>query len=552
MAATRSVLLFLAATCALVGAVRLPSFIGSGMVLQRNVPARLFGWETVANKVTISFLGQQFVATPDAQGWWNVSLPPQPNSGPYEIDITPSIGASIKLTDVVFGDVVVCSGQSNMELGIIATVDQAATLAAASQYSNNIRVLQVANLDSYGNVSSPQLDFTVSQPWARSSASNLPYFSALCYFYAVELLKTEVSPIAYFGLIDSSWGGTLMEPWMDPDSLHACGEGDFSSTTSQGNTNTDFTLPSFLRTPQPHPKRKSDNQASGPSAKREVGGVPSKPSTLFNSMIAPLVRTPIRTVLWYQGESNAGNPVAYARCFPSFIVGWRRQWYQGTGGSTDPDLPFVFVQISSWPSLDNGMIATQRWAQMAALSLPKVGMAVSADLGDPASPFHPIHPPWKAEVARRVSISALNVVYGNTQYPRFGPKLTQVYVDDWSVSWGDYHLGFGSGVCGAGSGFLCLGIRLVFDEPLNITSTYGLNYGYPSGFELFDRTGNVFQPATLTTILNENTVQLNATWVWYGSNGRPTVLRYAWHDYPSMFLFNGDGQPVPPFNASLV
>lgn len=174
----------------------------------------------------------------------------------------------------------------------------------------------------------------------------------------------------------------------------------------------------------------------------------------------------------------------------------------------------------------------------------QVGMAVTADFGDAGSPFHPIHPPWKAEVGRRTALVGLNIVYGHVDFPRSGPQLVAVHADAWQPSWGDYHLGFGSGVCSGA--FLCLGLRLVFDQPLVLDETFGRLHGFPTGFELFF--GSEFQPAVLTGLANEHTVQLNATWVY---SGAPNELRYGWHDYPIMLLSNTLGQPVGPFNLTL-
>lgn len=91
----------------------------------------------------------------------------------------------------------------------------------------------------------------------------------------------------------------------------------------------------------------------------------------------------------YQGESNAGKPNAYQCQFPSKIAQWRADW-PGANAST----PYIFVQLAPWPAHDVGLIAVQRYAQLAALKLPDVGMVVGADIGDPAGKYHPIHPPW--------------------------------------------------------------------------------------------------------------------------------------------------------------
>ena len=178
-------------------------------------------------------------------------------------------------------------------------------------------------------------------------------------------------------------------------------------------------------------------------------------------------------------------------------------------------------------------------------------MVVSSDLGDPASACHPIHPPWKAEVGRRMALAAANIIYSHTEYPTAGPRPVAVHVDAWQSSWGDYHLGYGSGVCASGSGFFCMGVRIDFDQPLFVQPSYGRDYGFPSGFELYSTKPGQFMSATLTEIVGPATVQLNATWVFGDSSSLPLTLRYAWHDYPVMFLANSLGQPVAPFNISL-
>jgi hypothetical protein len=249
------------------------------------------------------------------------------------------------------------------------------------------------------------------------------------------------------------------------------------------------------------------------------------------------------------GEANAGNPVGYERCFPAMIEQWRTDFRAGSNNATNATAPFIFVQLSSWPAGDNGVIAVQRYAQQAALSLPNVGMVVAADIGDPAGAEHPIHPPWKAEVGRRANLIAQHLLYNQIQFPLQGPVVKNVSFDSWDASWGDFHYGYG-GAANACSQFLCGGIRVTFDQPITVQSTYGLPYGFVNGFEVFDGPEANVQPATLTGIRTDdpNTLQLNITWIF---GNYPVTLKYGWHDYPSMFVFNSFGQPAPPFNFTI-
>lgn len=255
-------------------------------------------------------------------------------------------------------------------------------------------------------------------------------------------------------------------------------------------------------------------------------------------MVCPFLDFPVAAWLWYQGEANANDPEGYARCFPQMISSWRQHW---SVAGTSPKAPFEFVQLSSWPTSIS--VPTQRYAQMAALNLPAVGMAVSADIGDPASCMHPIHPPFKQEVARRMYFVTENLLYGNSSGAALnGPAPVSVTVDSYDKSWGTFHLGTLTNAC---SSFKCMGIRVKFNQPINIQQSYGLVHGMADAFVLESDGGT--QPVTMNGLLDDYTLQLNVT----GIYGNPKTLYYGWDNYPNMPLFNKFQQPVVPFNASL-
>jgi len=191
------------------------------------------------------------------------------------------------------------------------------------------------------------------------------------------------------------------------------------------------------------------------------------------------------------------------------------------------------------------MIAIQRYAQQAALRLPKVAMAVTADIGDAASAIHPIHPIKKAEIGRRSWLAGSNIIYGNANSPLNGPQLTKSQVDLWDQSWGDFHYGMGiSNVCTPGSGFTCLGIRLTFNEPLQVLP---ITQQWVNGFDIITDT-NLLQPVSYTTLRDNNmTIQLNVT----VTSGNLQRLNYAWHDYPVMPFYGvTNNLPIAPFNLT--
>lgn len=179
-------------------------------------------------------------------------------------------------------------------------------------------------------------------------------------------------------------------------------------------------------------------------------------------------------------------------------------------------------------------------------------------------------------MARRAALWAENVVYGDSSSPVSGPRLTSAVWDSWSADWGNYHYetGAGSYVCATGTRgpFLCGGIRLTFDQPVTVRSFYsspnglhpskefyGFASGASSGFEVWadgntSASSSWFQPAVLTSISPDGLlVQLNITWVNPLKVAPPTVLKYAWHDYPPAMPLVGlaGNLPVSPFNATI-
>jgi sialate O-acetylesterase len=366
--------------------------------------------------------------------------------------------------------------------------------------------MMVENSPNYYNVSKPKDNLTTSIHWARPSPGNLGGMSAFCFYYGASLVKAN--PNLPVGLIASCWGGTTIETWMTPKSLQQCGEeaAEFGSA------------PADWKNPDPGLFTHTDED--GALAGYSGAAAPTIHSTLWNSMIAPLTVLRVSSFLWYQGEANAGAPERYTKCFPAMIAQWRGDWAGGTAttsaatsateaaSATVPprgdqqradqqradQQPFIFAQIAPWPAHDYGLITGIRYAQLAALELPAVGMAVTADIGDPAGAFHPIHPPFKQEVGRRAALVAQNLLRGNSSIPLQGPLVTKVGWDDWDVSWGHFHHGQPGGVCTTpnqraqpgNAGWRCAGLRVTFDRAVVLQQSYGAINGYRHGFELWN------------------------------------------------------------------
>ena len=188
----------------------------NNMVLQRGVADPVWGWTTPGAKVVVNIAGKNATATADKDGKWIAKLPAFPEKGPfgpYTLAITGP--QNVNLTNVVFGDVWICSGQSNMEMGIGNVNNAKEEIAAAN--NPNIRLFTVAKATAF----SP-LD-TVNGKWDSCTPETVATggwngFSAVGYFFGRTLQKDLNVPI---GLLHTSWGGTIAEAWTSADALKA-------------------------------------------------------------------------------------------------------------------------------------------------------------------------------------------------------------------------------------------------------------------------------------------------------------------------------------------
>lgn len=232
-----------------------------------------------------------------------------------------------------------------------------------------------------------------------------------------------------------------------------------------------------------------------------------KAGGLFNRMIAPLRDYPLRGVLWYQGESNTGDPEGYGHTFPALITDWRNQW-------NDPDLPFLFVQLTNFmdptPRPTESNWARLRQAQLEALALPHTGMAVTIDVGE----WNDIHPLDKESVGHRLALAAHRVAYGNPDAP-YSP-----YPAETTFAGGEVRITL------AGTGQLAL--KNGDDRP-----------------RYFEISGDGKRFVRASARLEGNTVIVSSPEV-----PQPVAVRYAWADNPAAAnLYSAEGLPVSPFEV---
>ena len=484
-----TLLLVLFQTCLSQTEFRFANIFGDNMVLQQS-PSRsqIWGYSTVANDLVTAELivsstdtvVETVEYTTGSNLIWLVQFSPVAALNDYEYTVSvtsKTSGSTISLSSVLFGDVYVCSGQSNMQFTVDQAFNSTEEVEDADNYPN-IRVFSVSLIGS----STPQIELpSIMQEWSVASSKsigggNWTYFSALCWFFGKNMYNNLDYPI---GLIASSYGGTPIEDWMTPDALALCNDTVDARDTQNQKMDKDVIddkLQTFRKINgqnnvtngnidgKKHFKN-GKNGKNGKNAKKidnsqkysDVtiqmqktmygGGVGDRfdystinglknvqglnHSDLWNAMIFPLLFETIKGVIWYQGESDASFPEAseYTCTFASMINSWRYEW--SLYSDTSDLFPFGFIQLSTWDdttlnvtcgnNYDCTTVAAVRFGQTGNYGYvpnPKLSdniyFATAIDLGDAGSPFTDIHPRYKQQVGKRLSNAAMNVVYGDT------------------------------------------------------------------------------------------------------------------------------------------
>jgi sialate O-acetylesterase len=180
------------------------------LVLQRDREIRVSGTAAPGDTVTVTLAEHTASAAADAGGRWITTLPPMPAGGPHVLTARTAAGESRTVSDVLVGDVWICSGQSNMEWPVSRTLNARAEIASSA--NDRLRLLQVPHASS----AAPREAFAPPIPWRLAGPDSIGDFSGTCYYFARELQKTVDVPM---GLIHASWGGSRIEPWLSDAGL---------------------------------------------------------------------------------------------------------------------------------------------------------------------------------------------------------------------------------------------------------------------------------------------------------------------------------------------
>lgn len=481
------------------------------MVVQRNLPIAVFGTAPDGAAVTVSLAGctQQCVAR---EGSWLVHLPAMDPRGCFEMVV--SCGAeTLRFEDVVFGEVWLAGGQSNMEFA----------LADARSASEEIPYATDADLRYYHAVKTPthsgydRAEKQVPSGWVTATPQTAPAFSAVGYHFAKRLRASEQVPV---GIVGCNWGGTSASCWISREALltdpalsvyideyekSIAGQTDqqyeklaaeyeqsieqhaalmAAVTVDKGDVDAYRAATSDIIYPWPPPMGR---------------GCFLRPFGLYDTMLGQITPYTLRGVIWYQGETDEWHADLYARLFGLTIAQWRSDFGRD-------DLFFAFVQLTSFASEDEN---SPRWGHLRAQqalvaeTVPNTAMAVIYDVGERDN----IHPIDKKTVGNRLADQVLSAVYGQDIDVRLA-KPTQKETADGQLT-----------------------VRL--DSELHVSGDKA------EGFQICGQDG-VYVYADASVL--GGAVQLKSQQV-----PQPVCARYAFTNWTNGNVYQENGIPLPPF-----
>ena len=505
----RFVLAFGLIACVAQAAVKLPAIFGEGMVLQQQQPVPVWGWADANEQVTVEFAEQKKSAIAGANGKWMLKL------DVLKASATPAVfkvSASnvITLNNVVVGEVWFASGQSNMEWPVQASNN-------FDEEKANAKWPLIRHFKAPKNFKpSPQEDITAK--WEVTTPESIGGQSALAYFFGRRIHQALNVPV---GMINSSWGGTRIEPWTP-----ACGFEDLPALEAIKNR-VDMATPST----SVHKKALNDyvgalNTWIEDAKKREAAGqaieTPApdfpqnlifptgngkhqEPTVLYNGMMAGLVPFAIKGAIWYQGCSNNGEGMLYLEKTKALVNGWRAVWGQG-------DFPYYLVQLAPY---NYGTGAEARlpgiWEAQAAVpaAIKNTGYTVINDIGNTKD----IHPRNKQDLGLRMANQALNRTYGMKGIAWSGPVYKSFAIE------------------GAN-------IRITFD------CAEGLKTRDNKAPDWFEMAGQDGQYKAADVVIEGQSVLLSKA-----SIDKPLAARFAWNQLAEPNLVNTLGLPTSAFRC---
>lgn len=460
-------------TSTLLGQITLPKILGHNMVLQQKKKVDVWGTASPNEKISVSFAGQNKNTVANKSGNWSVKLNPMKASFEPQ-DMTIMGSNTIILKNILVGEVWLCSGQSNMEYAMRKYSDYQTKTKGYHppeddlNTANNTNIRIFLNRRKYMDTSPEHLG------WDAAMGKPLVDFSAVGYYFAKDLYAKLHVPI---GMISAAVPGSRIEPWIQASKME---------------------IEPKLRNGQVLDKLSTNDGGSG---------------KFYDTMIQPLIPYTMKGILWYQGESNCflNEDIRYAYKLKTLIQSWRNDW-------NDKKLAFYFVQIAPYnysTSKDKPLTVEslpEFWESQALnLQLKNTELATITDLTDTITE---LHPGYKWEVGRRLSLIAANKAYGDKNVVYSGPVYQKMKI--------------------AGNT-----IEVTFS---NTGSGLASRDGKP--LTLFSIAGADGKFVKAKAEINDNKVMISAPEVQH-----PYYVRFGWNEAAQSNFINKEGLPAVPFRS---
>ncbi len=398
----------------------------NNMVLQRQKEIKIWGTGTDGKLVTGRLVGKNTVvteATVSNDGNWTLIFPPQEAERGLELTITDGIDNQ-KFKNICIGEVWLAGGQSNMSYLMHFDAEKESVLNGPM--NTDIYFFDYPEVFYEGQLE--EHDYAKVGIWRKCTKEDLPYFSAVAYYFAQDLQENIDIPI---GIVGCNWGGTKACTWMDSDYLkdnegkawlewyeEATRDLDVKAYKEafRANPANDHSDP--LRNPNDrmmYPGLSHEEQMgylstlTGEQKKKmfmpQIGPYSEwRPSGLYETMLKKVAPYTIRGVIWYQGEADVQKPEIYGTVFGNLIECWRDLWNE--------QLPFLFVQL---PALEQWLLATgerypelRKQQEFVSKTVPNTWMISSSDAGMRWD----VHPKHKKPIGKRLSLLARGHIYG--------------------------------------------------------------------------------------------------------------------------------------------
>ena len=502
----------------------LANVFSDGMVLQRDQDVRVWGWSKPGDEVVVKFAGQTAKSKANAKGSWQAQLKPMKASFEDRVMTVTAGGKSLSVKDILIGEVWLCGGQSNMERKMNSSRDADLELASGDYPAIRfLRIPKVAN-------TYPQADYQPAENggeghWKKCQSKDLEQCTAVGYYFGQRLHRMLKVPI---GLIDTSWGGTMAQHWVEREMLkkldimkpyfkesEAAQKAWIDNGKKQGALDHhQFELMQWEKLVK---QLKPGERKPGKPKVKTDPVTAHQPAGMLNGLIAPLSGYAIRGVLFYQGENNSFGESwkPYYETFSRVISTFRKSFDQ-------PDLPFGIIQIAGWStrrSMSYDMnhhcnvvreVQFDIWRKT-----PNTGLIVSFDANSDGN----IHPRHKRPLGERSARWAAAEVYqakDNRKQPIKwrGPVFEKMEVKD--------------GKC-------VVTFEKIGAEGLHLDKDVDVGF-YIAGED------KIFHHAHAKADRDEVTI-------WSDAVKKPVAVRYAFSNLPIGGLMNGIELPAYPFRS---